>query len=59
MPSGWRKNAKYFNTDVSHNEYNKKKNEFRDWKKSLNKFVDSKQLFTKEDTQPYYNNNWT
>ena len=33
MPNGWRKNAKYFDTSMSHMDYTKAKNKFRQWKK--------------------------
>lgn len=37
MPNGWKKNAKYFEPlTMSHNEYIRKKQHFRDWKKKYN-----------------------
>jgi len=57
MPSGWKKNAKYFNhTDMTHSEYVTEKKKFRKWKKKKSihggPFIDSKFVFDRDDDCP-------
>jgi len=47
MPGGWKKNYKYFNRDLEHNEYQTLKNNFRIWKKEK-KLQDNLQPFGAE-----------
>tara|TARA_B100001093_G_C26770947_1_gene990169 strand:+ start:311 stop:796 length:486 start_codon:yes stop_codon:yes gene_type:complete len=60
MPNGWKKNAKYFDPlTLTHKDYIRKKNHFRDWKKSyVITFAESRCFYgSTHFTEQYYNTN--